>query len=797
MTTAIVLSGGGSRGDFQVGALSALYDQGIRPDIICGTSVGAMNALMLTQGDAGLDNLRRIWFGLRRNDHMWLFADWWKQLNPKLRKTILGAINGDEDPASSEPWSVTTGLMFGGTATVAFGPVAFLAGALVGAVGAGVYQNITAEAIKDAIRILSDQARSTFNLNPVRALMDRFFDPKLHAEWVASGKKLRLASVALGSGQLGYFDENGFLLNRNQERVGDWVISMTEAAIASSSIAPVFPPVAFAGDHWIDGGHRENLPVQAAIGAGADRIYVVGASPLDPISSLNRTEDGNQPAPDFSRSTILALAERAILGIHLDEMAASDVYPLLSATGVEIHVIAPKFPTHDIVTIDPALIRANYDYGYRQAVDELKAAPAEVREMSDLIALAEGKIGRIRRTTWNRLNEPWSAEIPSLQVAIATNKESRDAAGAASVGPLVQDPFPQGDNLVPGDRLFPGQSIVSTDNLFRLIYQFDGNLVFYRDDTSPPTPLWASGPRGPLGFVVMQRDGNLVMYDESLNPLWASNSSKQDAHLKVSVDGTVSIYSGAETLWSVGASAPLPPGPQPIRTLTVVNNSSMSVPVRIFKIDDPVLIAALPGGEFTLAAGESRVFTIPSDVQRTKMVINRRHWYEASSGDTVAFAVEERVLIRNLTSRDVEAKIVNSNDLIKVVALPGGVFMIGANSESAYDLPADIERADVFINGRFLGVVLRGSNLDWNITDTIFIVNESGSSITARLYNIGDGWRWVTLPGGDLAVAAGATTEFSVPGNIARVQVWLDGVRVDADPGDTLVFRSRSDIVQR
>ncbi len=53
MTTAIVLSGGGSRGDFQLGAITALYEAGIRPDIICATSVGALNALMLTQGESG------------------------------------------------------------------------------------------------------------------------------------------------------------------------------------------------------------------------------------------------------------------------------------------------------------------------------------------------------------------------------------------------------------------------------------------------------------------------------------------------------------------------------------------------------------------------------------------------------------------------------------------------------------------------------------------------------------------------------------------------------------------------
>ena len=42
--TAVVLSGGGNRGAIQAGALLALFEQGIKVDMLVGTSVGAMNA---------------------------------------------------------------------------------------------------------------------------------------------------------------------------------------------------------------------------------------------------------------------------------------------------------------------------------------------------------------------------------------------------------------------------------------------------------------------------------------------------------------------------------------------------------------------------------------------------------------------------------------------------------------------------------------------------------------------------------------------------------------------------------
>jgi len=60
---AFVLSGGGSRGALQVGALQVLMEAGIKPDIVVGSSVGAINAAALAVGpDArGLEQLERFW----------------------------------------------------------------------------------------------------------------------------------------------------------------------------------------------------------------------------------------------------------------------------------------------------------------------------------------------------------------------------------------------------------------------------------------------------------------------------------------------------------------------------------------------------------------------------------------------------------------------------------------------------------------------------------------------------------------------------------------------------------------
>jgi len=64
---AVVLSGGGAKGAYQVGVLKALRERGVVPDIYCGTSVGAFNGGMLASGRT-LDEVEALWRGLRRSD---------------------------------------------------------------------------------------------------------------------------------------------------------------------------------------------------------------------------------------------------------------------------------------------------------------------------------------------------------------------------------------------------------------------------------------------------------------------------------------------------------------------------------------------------------------------------------------------------------------------------------------------------------------------------------------------------------------------------------------------------------
>jgi len=67
---AFVLSGGGNLGALQVGMMYALVESGLRPGMIVGTSVGAINgAFLASRPDLpGIAEIARLWSSLRRKD---------------------------------------------------------------------------------------------------------------------------------------------------------------------------------------------------------------------------------------------------------------------------------------------------------------------------------------------------------------------------------------------------------------------------------------------------------------------------------------------------------------------------------------------------------------------------------------------------------------------------------------------------------------------------------------------------------------------------------------------------------
>jgi hypothetical protein len=141
----------------------------------------------------------------------------------------------------------------------------------------------------------------------------------------------------------------------------------------------------------------------------------------------------------------------------------------------------------------------------------------------------------------------WSANVtgtgcPSLDVQQDGNVVDYDPKAVWSTGAV--------HGLVGGDKLEPGWVVYAPGGLYYLIMQSDGNLVLYSD---APKALWSSGTSGhPGDYAYMQTDGNLVVYSSANKALWSSGTSgNAGATLDMQSDANLVVYSSAgKALWS-------------------------------------------------------------------------------------------------------------------------------------------------------------------------------------------------------------------------------------------------------
>lgn len=116
-------------------------------------------------------------------------------------------------------------------------------------------------------------------------------------------------------------------------------------------------------------------------------------------------------------------------------------------------------------------------------------------------------------------------------------------------------PAPGGVPYTPlksGATMNPGDSLVSPNGSYELIFQTDSNLVLYSGSAGSYTnALWSTSTAGKSATsVIMQTDGNCVMY-VGTDAAWATNTSgNPGAYLAVQNDGNLVVYSATGTaLW--------------------------------------------------------------------------------------------------------------------------------------------------------------------------------------------------------------------------------------------------------
>ncbi len=352
---ALALSGGGSQGSFQAGALLFLYDVvGIAPKVVCGSSVGAINGAKLAEGQSSagasrsIDELAGIWLGLRTNSDLWLADPWLEKL--RAHSAWASEIRGraaEHGAAGSQARVVMR--MLG---EIVRNPPD---------------TDGTLEAVRTALR-----ARSLLRNDPIRARLEGHLRPELIA---TSGIALRIGMVCLETGDLRYVTESGALLSREGADLGLPPVGIVEAAFASSSIPLIFPPTRIGNEHYIDAGVREILPLKPAmslLGSSGVVFGVVASAPGIPTIS------------DVEDRGLLDLARRISSDISPDETLHKELERTDAWKG-RVECIMPEFDVHDGLSVDPCLIAASVDYGYMRAADILLDLNNEAGELTSQI----------------------------------------------------------------------------------------------------------------------------------------------------------------------------------------------------------------------------------------------------------------------------------------------------------------------------------------------------------------------------------------------------------------------------
>jgi hypothetical protein len=108
------------------------------------------------------------------------------------------------------------------------------------------------------------------------------------------------------------------------------------------------------------------------------------------------------------------------------------------------------------------------------------------------------------------------------------------------------------DRLTPGQTLQAGQYIKAQDGRSALVLQTDGNLVLY---AAGYRVLWFSGTGGSGNSkIVMQTDGNLVLYRANGQPIWwTSTGGNANSTAVLQNDGNFVVYnSSSAPIWFTG-----------------------------------------------------------------------------------------------------------------------------------------------------------------------------------------------------------------------------------------------------
>jgi predicted acylesterase/phospholipase RssA len=278
----IALSGGGGKGAYQVGVLRVLRAAGLQPDVIAGTSVGAINAAMLCLDDVEVAadfwstvsfwQVAKVGVANLAAAPLLLFAiitaGSSDDIDERMRRTILLRYYALLLPANilaiylGSPWLGVVASVVGCATVVTLGLVA---DSLVGRLGLALLNNAPLAAQIHAKASPAQLRAARTPLYVTVAARRRIIDPGM-PHWLDRRRRILVARQP-------YVPEYRRL---QDEPEGDIArIVLQSAAIPFG----VFPLRRIGRSGYVDGGVADNVPIQPLIDAGCTRIVVIHLSP--------------------------------------------------------------------------------------------------------------------------------------------------------------------------------------------------------------------------------------------------------------------------------------------------------------------------------------------------------------------------------------------------------------------------------------------------------------------------------------------------------------------------------------
>lgn len=358
-STGIVLSGGGARGAYEAGVVQGIMEV-LRPtsppfDVLCGTSVGALNAAYLT-GHAHVPDM----------DAAGLVEHWRAlEVSTHLRLDMRGLLGWKREFNASD-------------------------GPLPPKVGRSLLHT---EAIDSIVRdgVSWDQLHENIRQGRVRALI-------VSALHIYSGRTTLFAKLAPGA---------NFANSHDPRRVLRLGPIHADHVLASAAIPLLFPARRVGDEYFCDGGIRFNTPIAPAIRSGAQRLVVVSLL----------SQEATQGVPDAQRVQAYAspvfLIGKVLNALLLDPLRYD--LQVLDRFNRLITILESVLPADELETVQRVLREAR-GLPYRK-IDTLVFRPSQ--DVGKMARERAAKLQSSRFSSWllartASLSTLWESDLLSF-----------------------------------------------------------------------------------------------------------------------------------------------------------------------------------------------------------------------------------------------------------------------------------------------------------------------------------------------------------------------------------------------